>query len=338
MGSVSPSAARAVSGRSARSSGFLSTAYLTSRVAPVAVLSLPHRAWFRNRLRTWSSASLIRETMRNGSRKRPAFGGCFLTPASIRMEARRSSVGCRKNGPSASLPYPSCARTTRSRLWSTATVMHVCPLPVAGLVHAHRGETVEHGRHRGFQAGGDPARDMAGRPARDAWESAHGLLVGGRHRPRIPHPEIPGEPAARLRPRHSGDHHAMLRARLARRQAHELDPMAAEVLVAPSPPPSSHSGHLRPQRTPGCRLRHRTRTTGARAGRNGESSAGTSSTTMPLTFGNRLNGLFGQGAFFGCVSWSKNKPAGSAPHTLEFNGSPTNHHPREQQKSPLSLL
>ena len=181
---------------------------------------------------------------------------------------------------------------------------------------------------------------MAGRPARDAWESAHGLLVGGRHRPRIPHPEIPGEPAARLRPRHSGDHHAMLRARLARRQAHELDPMAAEVLVAPSPspPPSSHSGHLRPQRTPGCRLRHRTRTTGARAGRNGESSAGTSSTTMPLTFGNRLNGLFGQGAFCGCVFWSKNKPAGSAPHTLEFNGSPTNHHPREQQKSPLSLL
>ena len=121
--------------------------------------------------------------------------------------------------------------------------MHVCPLLVAGLVHAHRGETIEHGRHRGFQAGGDPARDMAGRPARDAWESAHGLLVGGRHRPRIPHPEIPGEPAARLRPRHSGDHHAMLRARLARRQAHELDPMAAEVLVAP--PPAPHPDHRR---------------------------------------------------------------------------------------------
>lgn len=29
--------------------------------------------------------------------------------------------------------------------------------------------------------------------------------------------------------------HAMLRARHARRQAHELDPIAAEVLVAPSP-------------------------------------------------------------------------------------------------------
>jgi hypothetical protein len=32
-----------------------------------------------------------------------------------------------------------------------------------------------------------------------------------------------------------GGHHAMLRARHARRQAHELDPIAAEVLVAPSP-------------------------------------------------------------------------------------------------------
>lgn len=42
------------------------------------------------------------------------------------------------------------------------------PLPVAGLVHAYRGEAVEHGRHRGFQAGGDPAHDMAGRPPRDA--------------------------------------------------------------------------------------------------------------------------------------------------------------------------
>ena len=53
--------------------------------------------------------------------------------------------------------------------------------------------------------------------------------------PRALHLEIPGEPAARLRPRHSGGHHAMLRARHARNQAHELDPMAAEVLVAPSP-------------------------------------------------------------------------------------------------------
>ena len=244
MGSVSLSAARAVSCRSVRSPGFLSTAYLTLRIASVAVLSLPRRAWFHNRLRTRSSASLIQETMWNESRTRPAFGRCSFTlasihlapsPVTIRMEARCSSAGCRRNRSSTSLPYPSCAQATRLRLWSTATVMYVCPLPAAGLVHAYRGGTVEHGRHRGFQAGGDPARDMAGRPPRDAWESAHGLLAGDRRRPRALHLEIPGEPAARLRPRHLGDHHAMLCARHARRQAHELDPIAAEVLVVPSP-------------------------------------------------------------------------------------------------------
>lgn len=84
----------------------------------------------------------------------------------------------------------------------------------------------------------------------------------------------------------------MLRARHARRQAHELDPIAAEVLVAPSPfaAPSSYLGHLRPQREQrNAPLLRRTRTTRTGAGRNGESSTDTSSTTMPLTFSNRLN-------------------------------------------------
>lgn len=51
----------------------------------------------------------------------------------------------------------------------------------------------------------------------------------------------------------------------------------------PSPfvAPSSYSGHLRPQREHrGAAFRHRTRTTGAGAGHNGESSAGTSSMTI----------------------------------------------------------
>lgn len=128
----------------------------------------------------------------------------------------------------------------------------------------------------------------------------------------------------------------MLRARHARRQAHELDPIAAEVLVAPSPfaAPSSYLGHLRPQRDQrNAPLLRRTRTTRTGAGRSGESSMDTSSTTMPLTFSNRLNKPFNQGAFLGCISWSKNKPTGSAPHTLGFNGSPTNHHPRKQHES-----
>lgn len=57
-----------------------------------------------------------------------------------------------------------------------------------------------------------------------------------------------------------------------------------------SPSASSYLGHLRPQREhPSAVFRHRPRTTGAGAGRNGESSTDTSSTTMPLTFSNRLN-------------------------------------------------
>lgn len=122
--------------RSVRSSGFLGTAYLTPRIASVAVLSLPRRAWFRNRFLTWSSASLIRETMWNESSTRSAFGRRSFTlesihlapsPVTALMEARCSSAGCRKNRSSTSLPYPSCAQATRLRLWSTATVMYVCP-------------------------------------------------------------------------------------------------------------------------------------------------------------------------------------------------------------------
>ena len=131
----------------------------------------------------------------------------------------------------------------------------------------------------------------------------------------------------------------MLRARHARR--HGLDPIAAEVLVAPSPfaAPVVVFGALAPQREQrNAPFLRRTRTTRTGAGRSGESSTGTSSTTMPLTFSNRLNKPFNQGAFLGCISWSKNKPTGSAPHTLGFNGSPTNHHPRKQHKSQTSTM
>lgn len=66
-----------------------------------------------------------------------------------------------------------------------------------------------------------------------------------------------------------------------------------ELLLFPPLPfaaPSSYLGHLRPQREHlSAAFRHCTRTTSAGAGRNGESSTDTSSTTMPLTFSNRLN-------------------------------------------------
>ena len=95
----------------------------------------------------------------------------------------------------------------------------------------------------------------------------------------------------------------MLRARHARR--HGLDPIAAEVLVVPSPfaAPVVVLGALAPQREQrNAPFLRRTRTTRTGAGRSGESSTDTSSTTMPLTFSNRLNQLFNQGAFHGCIS------------------------------------
>ena len=102
----------------------------------MAVLSLPRLAWFHNRFLTWSSVPVIQETMWNESSTRSAFGRCSFTLASIHlapspvtalMEARCSSVSCRKNRSRTSLPYPSCAQTTRLRLWSTTTVMYVRP-------------------------------------------------------------------------------------------------------------------------------------------------------------------------------------------------------------------
>ena len=214
--------------------------------------------------------------------------------------------------------------------------MYVCPLPVAGLVHAYRGGTVEHARHRGFQPGGDPARDMAGGPPRDAWESAHGLLAGDRRRPRALHLEIPGEPAVRLRPRHLGDHHAMLRARHARRQAHELDPIAAEVLVAPSPfaAPVVVLGALAPatratQRAlPAPHPDHQCGSgTQRRVVHRHVLDDHAFDVQQPFEY--VLHKAFPVSGF----PEQKYTIQKTPPHTLGFNGSPTNHHPRKQHKS-----
>ena len=141
--------------------GSWGTAYFRPFIVSVAVLSLPRRSWFHNRFLTWSSVSVIQETMWNESSTRSAFGRRSFTLASIHlapspvtalMEARCSSVSCRKNRSRISLPYPSCAQTTRLRLWST-TPIAVRPSNMHG---------------GGSQAGGDPARDVTGGPPRDA--------------------------------------------------------------------------------------------------------------------------------------------------------------------------
>ena len=100
-------------------------------------------------------------------------------------------------------------------------------LAMAGLVHADRVQAVERRRHRRLDAFRDPTGDGAGGPPRHMKETADRLLVRDRHQPRALRLEIPGEPAARFRPRHGGDHDAAPRAVHARHGGDQFDAPAA---------------------------------------------------------------------------------------------------------------
>ncbi len=85
------------------------------------------------------------------------------------------------------------------------------------------------------------------------------------------------------------------------------------------PPPLSYPGAFRPQREQrNAPFPHLTRATRTGASRSGESSNDTSSTTMSLTFSNRLNMLFNQGAFLGCILGRKTNPQ-EAPLTPSYS-------------------
>ena len=147
-------------------------------------------------------------------------------------------------------------------------------------------------------------------------ETAHGLPAGDRHQPCAPGSEVAGEPAARPGPRHPGDHHAVQTAFHSRDRAGKPDAEATEVPVPPASPapPLSHPGAFRPQREQrNAPLPHLTRATRTGASRSGESSNDTSSTIMSLTFSNRLNTPFNQGAFPGCVPGRKTNPQEAPP-------------------------
>ena len=102
-----------------------------------------------------------------------------------------------------------------------------------------------------------------------------------------------------------------------RDRAGKLDAEATEVLVppaSPAPPPLSYLGAFRPQREQrDAPFPHLTRATRTGASRSGESSNDTS-TIMSLTFSNRLNTLFNQGAFLGCVLGRKTNPQETPSH------------------------
>ena len=248
------------------------------------------RAWFHRRLLILPSASAIQETMWNPSGTRSAFGHHSCThesirrapsPVTIQMEApplRR--VNCRKNRSNTSLPYPSYARIDPASLVVDSHGDVRVTLPVAGLGHANRRETVERRRHSGPGPAGDPAGDVARGAPCDIRETTHGLLAGHRHQARALHLEIPGEPAAGLRPRHRRDDHAAHGAVDARHHGDQPHPPAAEILAPPmahaaapimttSPPPAAraarhhlpgaHGPQARAQDAAGHRRSSRTR-------------------------------------------------------------------------------
>lgn len=85
------------------------------------------------------------------------------------------------------------------------------------------------------------------------------------------------------------------------------------------PPPLSYPGAFRPQREQrNAPFPHLTRATRTGASRSGESSNDTSSTIMSSTFSNRLNMLFNQGAFLGCILDRKTNPQ-EAPLTPSYS-------------------
>ena len=158
-------------------------------------------------------------------------------------------------------------------------------------------------------------------------ETAHGLPVGDRHQPRAFHLEVAREPAARLRPRNPRHHHAMHTAFHTRSRTHELDPIAAEVLVQPTPfaAPRRRISGICARSASNAAFLHLTRATRTGASRSGESSMGTSSTTMPLTLSKRLNMFFIRRFlwFFFLVEKQTYRKRPSHPHNQRLNDETT---------------
>lgn len=215
--------------------------------------------------------------MWNPSGARSAFGHHSCThesihrapsPATTLMEARCSGVNVWKNRPNTSLPYPSCAHIARCRSWSTTHGDARVAFAVAGLVHADRREAAERRRHRRFQPFSDP---MGGVFRRRATRRAENRLRSSGSRrssaTRVPIRNrvwtgCPARPTARKRPRRR------------------------------TPPPWSCPRHLLPHREHrSIPARGRTRISSTGSERGGESVIRASSATVPLTFGNPVNGL-----------------------------------------------
>jgi len=203
-------------------------------------------------------------------------------------------------------------------------------LPVAGLVHADRGQPVERRRHRRLQPIGDPAGDVAGRPPCHMKETADRLLVRDAHQPRALRLEIPGEPTSRLR-RHD---HTALGAVHARHVGYQLDPEAAEVLMPPTPPAAATVIAMPAPTAPGASEHARTRAhPDLEHGHGAQGRIDDARILDHHVFD--VEKLFEypvHRALFGYMFFLVDEhPTQKALFTYPRNSSATNHHPRKQQ-------
>ena len=207
-------------------------------------------------------------------------------------------------------------------------------LPVAGPVHADRRQAVERRGHRRLDAFGDPTGDVSRGPPRDMKETADGLLARDAHQPRALRLEIPGEPAARPRPRHGGDHDAAPRAVHARHRGDQFDPPAAEVLVTPAThaaapvvtmTASAASGA--PEHAPARARADLEHGHGAQWGVDDARVLDHHAFDVEKPVAYAVHQTLSSCHFL----WSENTIAGNAPYACGTNSSTTNHHPRKQQ-------
>ena len=159
-------------------------------------------------------------------------------------------------------------------------------------------------------------------------------LVRDRHQPRALRLEILGEPAARFRPRHPGDHDAALRAVHARHGGDQFDPSSSRN------PGHTSSARRRPGHTRGASFRSGSIGACPRTWAHMDLEDGSGAQwrvddarvldTVFLTLRSRLNILFIRRFAVVCLSWSKTSYPESALLLLpqQLNGET---HPRKQQ-------
>ena len=169
---------------------------------------------------------------------------------------------------------------------------------------------------------------------RDMKETADGLLARDAHQPRALRLEILGEPAARLRPRHGGDHDAAFRAVHARQGGDQSDPPAAEILMTPATHAAAPVVTMTASAASGASEHAPARARadlehghGAQWGVDDARVLDHHAFDVEKPVAYAVHQTLSSCHFL----WSENTIAGNAPYACGTNSSTTNHHPRKQQ-------